>query len=202
MGTVLAVIFAALVTTSLCPLRTRWAARDIPVPTGVFLLAINIAVLVTAVAGWWFNPWVGAAAGVLAGVSTVTGYTDILLHLGPSGAIWVGVCAGLVLLIGGVVSGGLSTEALGGALWLSVVAAVMAVFAMTAGGFGGGDVRFLLLMAATLWWVSLPTVLSGFLIAYFVGFFHALRDKSGAPLVPYLTGGLVVAVLVTALFFK
>lgn len=202
MGTVLAVMFAALLTSSLCMLRSRWALRDIPVPTGVVLLAINLAVLASALTGVWVGPWAGLAAGVFAGVATVTSYTDAQVHLVPSGAIWVGVLGGFSALAGGRMTGMVSQDAVWGAGALLVVAALLAGLAVLTGGFGGGDVRFFVLVAATLWWVSLPTVLAGVLLAHFVGLLHAYRTKTGAPLVPYLTAGLVLAVVVTGFFFK
>lgn len=202
MGTVLAVMFAAFITSSLCTLRSRWAARDIHVSSTIFLYAVLVASITAAGTGVWFGPFQGATAGVFAGVATVTSYTDITVQRVPSGAVWLGVLAGGGILVTGVWLGFLGSNEAWSASALLVVAALMAMVAVVSGGFGGGDVRFLVLVAATMWWLSLPAVLAGFLFAHFFAFFHALRNKTGVPLVPFLTGGLVVALVVTAVFLK
>lgn len=202
MGTLILVVLTTAFILSLTWLRPRWATRNIFVPWFVIVGAAVVAALTTASVGVVVNSWVGASTGVFAGIATLTCYTDLKSHLVPSGAIWAGVAGGGVVLGGGVALGVIPLMAVFSVVALLVVVALMAGVAVVTGGFGGGDVRFLVLIAFTLWWLPLPVVLVGILVGHIAGFIHVLITKSGVPFLPYLTGGVSLVALCVFLFMR
>lgn len=177
----------------------RWEQRGIAVTARDLRRATTAAAAAGGLVGVLLNPLSGVLTTAWVAFAIVASVSDARCRLIPSGAAWASAAVGGVGLVVNTVLVGIVPAHLVTIVMLLVVCAAFLVLTLV-GAMGAGDLRLLLVITATLWWVAPVFLLGALLLGMTASAVSTLVRRAGsAPLAPFLCIPVTVAVLLTLL---